>query len=420
MADHSPFDIPEIRDQIAQFLSTNDVLSCSVVCKSWSHGFTRRIWRKVDFNWNSRFNELDPKVISKHGRHIRVVERLSEENELNVLQDSSIRNLNCLRLILAKSPRFRSQAIDVIRRNRNTIKKLAIQDSYSEEDESGFDFVDALIPSPRTCGLTELSLDSVYLTQESFSLLLAGCPLLDLIKLEECTFQPCSVSEPFKNYNVTHLIASISQIRSEISSLTSSSLSFLEHFPNLKRWDVHTNEPMSTTTADAIRYKLSNQEVVLGLLFHKDSLKYVHGYHRDHEMWTYDTNTVPVMEDHFSESGSGWVIQLLTMNCPNLESLILPLHEMDVDYVERFPWACKNLKELRVRFKGLGTKESILGVTEMWREAQRARTRGNHVEMDAVMAKSNSMSVKDKVTRHLLQFPKLNTVWLGHRTTRAY
>jgi hypothetical protein len=40
---------------------------------------------------------------------------------------------------------------------------------------------------------------------------------------------------------------------------------------------------------------------------------------------------------------------------------------MDIDEVERCEWACKNLRVLRIRFKGLDTKKKVLKAIVLWR-----------------------------------------------------
>lgn len=107
------------------------------------------------------------------------------------------------------------------------------------------------------------------------------------------------------------------------------------------------------------------------------------------------------------------------MNCQNLEKIILPELETEMDHVERFPWICKNLSHLAIRIDGLNTKKSILEVIEIWRKARLARRKGDLSELDTIIDSCNSMTIKDRAARHLLQFEKLDTLWLGHKTWRA-
>ncbi|KAF9343980.1 hypothetical protein BGX26_004951, partial [Mortierella sp. AD094] len=43
----SIFDIPHLREGIAQYLSTGELAQSVLVCKEWLHWFTPYIWRNV-------------------------------------------------------------------------------------------------------------------------------------------------------------------------------------------------------------------------------------------------------------------------------------------------------------------------------------------------------------------------------------
>ncbi|KAF9094684.1 hypothetical protein BGX27_001382 [Mortierella sp. AM989] len=451
----NPIDIPEIRALVATFISRPDAVSCSLVCKAWSQEFIARIWHSVDLYCEEEFEAMDPNVVSKHGHHIRELNFHSRVENSN-LGHSSVQNVSKLLMVLSSQPNVRSWAIDFLRQNRNAIKELRIVDCASSIHGSCLNFADALIPRtpPYVSNLTDLSLSYIQMTRESFSELISACPQLTYVRLFGCIFRQSFITKPIKNYHVTHIETSFTQIQSEPSSS-----SILEHFPNLRSWKVDTSRTVLPIDVDAIlddlmKYcpsldtidlqslsvavaiklmtkisgpltsvsfngRILKQDVILGLLFHKDSLKHVHARPYNHPFIDYIDEDLRGMGEIRIESELSWTLQILTMNCPNLEKIILPELEAEMKHIERFPWICKNLSHLAIRIDGLKTKDSILEVIEIWRKARLARRKKDLIELDAIIKKCDSMSIKDRVARHLLQFEKLDTLWLGYKTWRA-
>ncbi|KAF9094685.1 hypothetical protein BGX27_001383 [Mortierella sp. AM989] len=455
----NPIDIPEIRALVATFISRSDAISCSLVCKAWCQDFTARIWysiQSIDCHLYKGFEKLDPSIISKHGSLIRKVDHISGE-DFSALRHPSIKNLSKLYIILNSISR--SWIVDLLRQNRNTIKELWLVDCGPDPHMGFLNFADALIPRtyPYMSNLTLLSLSYTRMTRESFSELLSACPQLSRVNLCECVFEQGFIAEPVKNYHVSCLNTSYMQA---LSSLLSPSI--LEHFPNLRRlviksgkadlldfdaseiWDdlkkycpsidhidfksapgavVHKFLTTAFSSLSAATFSCSTftPEVVPRLLFHKDSLKYV----RTRAIWDlhdeYSDDRLPCLSlaERNLRPELSWALQVLTMNCQNLEKIILPELETEMDHVERFPWICKNLSHLAIRIDGLDTKESILEVIEIWRKARLARRKGDLSELDTIINSCNSMTIKDRAARHLLQFEKLDTLWLGHKTWRA-
>ncbi|KAF9352106.1 hypothetical protein BGX26_010017 [Mortierella sp. AD094] len=449
MMDISPFDIPEIRHLIGRFLSKSDAITCSLVCRAWQQDFTSEVWRHVICT-TTRFLQLDPQLVSKHGHRIRVVDDLEESTSPVVLHDSSVKSLKILKMCLPESPSARLGTLDLIRRNNSTLVELAISDFegiqlFGTYDSLGlrygyFGFVDVLIPRtyPYVSNITKLSLTSLLMTRESFSFLLSGCPQLNRLELNSCMIQHIDNADVFKNIHVRDLLASVENTRCE-----GSSSSILEHFPNLKRWDTYSDADfLGRSIADAVRPELMmhcpgvieastiecmdanvttlltrifvslksiylereviNQEILFGLLCHKDSLEYCHVDTAKVFIWIYERDLPPIVEqngdgDDMETAGQSHAIYTLAMNCLYLKHLILPLLEMDMDRIEALSWACKGLKELRVGIRGLDTKESIIGVKEAWQKGQTARKRGRVSETEAIIRGCNSTSIKDRV-----------------------
>ncbi|KAF9900049.1 hypothetical protein EC991_007965, partial [Linnemannia zychae] len=115
------------------------------------------------------------------------------------------------------------------------------------------------------------------------------------------------------------------------------------------------------------------------------------------------------INDHFRESGRA--VQLLPRSCSHLTLLNLEHHEMDMDVVEEEEWACTGLQHLRVRVRGLDTKDKIDRTLNLWKEWNQEL--GSHKDEE----EDSSMEVR--VARYLFLFVDLRQVWLGTRTFYA-
>ncbi|KAI7827986.1 hypothetical protein BC939DRAFT_76644 [Gamsiella multidivaricata] len=109
----------------------------------------------------------------------------------------------------------------------------------------------------------------------------------------------------------------------------------------------------------------------------------------------------------------------LLRGCPLLTSVDLQQDESE--------WACKQLQQLRVRIRGLDTKEKVNRALELWREGmEKDETDLMDEEGKEVVDGSNESHVKKedtsieaRVAKHLLKFDELKEVWLGTRTCYA-
>ncbi|KAF9134229.1 hypothetical protein BGW39_007700 [Mortierella sp. 14UC] len=136
-------------------------------------------------------------------------------------------------------------------------------------------------------------------------------------------------------------------------------------------------------------YEHMSMETLTGLL-HQMSLESVAHFHE--QGFEYEKEVVPSISDHFRQSGR--FLQLIPRGCSPLRILDLHLHEMDMDVAEVGKWTCKDLKTIRIRVKGLDTKEKIL----------------------KAIHSGTDMSFEARVARHLLKFEKLWWGWLGYQT----
>ncbi|KAG0000945.1 hypothetical protein BGZ79_005292 [Entomortierella chlamydospora] len=455
----SPIDIPEIGALVASYLSLDDAVACSLVCKAWSENFMSRIWHTVDFD-SYNFEDVTHDVISRHGKHIRVVKYLSQCWKAVLLQDPCVKNLISIDVGI-KSPELRLYGTDLIRRNRDTITELEL-DGTDLLTRTDYDCAGALIPSSggASC-LVKLVLRGLSMTQYSFSTLLSICPMLKSVALDECVFFESRGATLFRHPNVEILDASIPQLFEE--RYPSSSL--LVHFPNLRKWETaNLGRDMSDKAESiqkdiskccpgivSIRFACSTEttiqgvlsvtsqplegieiysgmitpRVIGGILFHKGTLLRLQAEVYGMEEW----NNYDDILDTEDLNALNWMLQLIPMTCSHLQVLSLPLVEMDMDVVERMPWTCMDLKELYIRVQGLDNKESILAVVKRWRLVQKERMKVAAVatsDSTAAIEAGNTAAeiwdpalIESRVMRHLLQFKKLTTLWLGYKTWRV-
>ncbi|KAF9120913.1 hypothetical protein BGX30_002888 [Mortierella sp. GBA39] len=189
-------------------------------------------------------------------------------------------------------------------------------------------------------------------------------------------------------------------------------------------------------------YKSMSVQVLTTILLHQDTIESIQanpGKEFDFERDVFSPG--PVM-DHFHTSGRQ--VQLLPRSCTRLTELNLYPHVMDIDIMEDKAWNCKDLRTLRTRIKGLDTKERIMRTIDLWRAGWRKRVQarrrqssisllngnGNVNAKDlnkfwnrmatAMALVDNDYSIEARVAHHLLQFEKLENVWLGYKTWHPY
>jgi hypothetical protein len=170
-------------------------------------------------------------------------------------------------------------------------------------------------------------------------------------------------------------------------------------------------------------------ELVMAIITHKDTLTAVVAALEEQSIFQ-STNVAPVnkcFETH------GWTLQFIPSHCRQLKKFSFPEHEMDMDDIDRFPWVCRDLEELHIRIKDLNTKDLIDEVLSKWvheKSRRLARKNGKCLDLeDRDQPSSPIVIISDRaqettpisirVTNHLLQFEKLQHVWLGTKLWRA-
>ncbi|KAF9909391.1 hypothetical protein BX616_011201 [Lobosporangium transversale] len=504
----TPVDLrADIRTLIHQALDLRSMIACSQVSKAWSTEFTPRIWNTIDLDNQPRFSELPSNIIAKNGQYIRIVRTIRKRSEFELFRDPSIQNIEQLVIRIKPKRNCQRQAFQLIQRNLRSLFRLDIRMGQSVTSHPDFALEDIFVSPDPDCmpKLTELRIQYLSMTRKALSTLLSRCPNLTDIDIRSCTFHGDGVGreELYQHKGVTYLFASYQRVFSPDPGSSSDSdnavVPLLAHFPNLQYWDLWMPDiRLEDSAAESIKntlkkYNSSVKELstmqaagsmvhdllakafksieficlsyeklsasgILGLLLHKSTLTIVRANNPDIRDWSYYADQVIPVRDTFADA---WMIHLIFSRCALLTFVDLPGHEMDMDMIDSFPWACNDLVQLRIRIKGLDTKELIMATIRKWSRGAytRRRQRRNEEQRQATSKKIDAKPTKDsdgaaevfetvqvfltdgdngkdkdnnivngfnneteavnpivdRVATHLLKFEKLNKVWLGYK-----
>ncbi|KAF9170685.1 hypothetical protein BGX21_008723 [Mortierella sp. AD011] len=440
----NPFDYPEIRSRLALFVSLESALSCIQVSKGFSQDFAYPIWHTIDFGTQKTLPQKDSTILKKYGHHIRVVKGVETQAHLGLLLDLEVSQLLDLDLKTTMDTLFQASCYDLLRQNQTTLTNLKIQSKNNEYSSAKFIFLDSLV-SPQPSKLTTLSIRWLTLTRDSLVSILRHCPDLDSIDLWGTTLTPSRKSDDYQHTGLTTL-----QIKAT-EAIKAGSLPLLAHFPNLIRWGIGDNTTPSAFPSQELKesiskwcprlktletnftpslllnhlilnvfsglagllfdYKEISSNIILALL--RTPSNWVHLTTYTGLIGSYDRHKddgVAEVKDHFQSSS--WMLQSVVRSCPKLVTFCFPDHEMDMDEIELSPWGCTNLSDLRVRIKGLDTRDKVE------RTLARLKNRKSHESLDTATEDPESIdwegtSIEARTVRHLLQFDKLKTIWLG-------
>lgn len=481
LIEKNPLQIPEIRANVSRLISLEDAVSCVRVSKAWSKTFTSPIWYAVDFKIHHTFVDLDSDIVIKHGHHIRTIENIKTQSELDAVLRPTIKNVRVLQITCGTSVRFRNLCMDLIYNNNTSLKKLTL-DMDANAKRQDFSIrtisVNTFVSYSSVSQLVKIRLHGVCFSRDSFATLLRNCPLLKWIDLQQdvALFSGPFI-DAFQHKGVVTLVAPIKQVFKPDPESESSSLGFslFVHFPNLTDWHCYNLPPALFVPVERIKsevtrccpqltmihtwkspqsiiyslvgnafcslkhvtfeYSQLSMDIVVALLFHRTTLLQVCAFWGS-QSYT-ERDEFPLEDDHFRQSGRA--VQLLPRSCPYLKYLEFEGHEMDMDIVEEEKWACIGLLQLRVRIRGLDTKEKIDWALNLWKEGRKKKdnttTPGKEEskqqkenegedEEDTTLPEPHCNEAKDtsieaRVARHLLSFEKLQAVWLGTRTFYA-
>ncbi|KAF9546206.1 hypothetical protein EC957_009945 [Mortierella hygrophila] len=457
----NPFNLPELIIHLSQFVTDEDAISCALVSQIWTDHFVSVIWYKVDFNTQPRFADLSPAIILKHGHHIRVIKNAKTLPHANALAHPSINQLTKLHIETATSPLQNIRAHEIIFRNNHSLERLDIvaTSTPANKQDSLAHCISAPALSPPslhgTSRLTNLKLDNLVLTHDTLVAVLQICPSLSKLQL----FSTDIIGRPTTTGTLPYQHKGIRAFGSPLNRIfpvNSIGFSLLSHFPNLTTlyaWNYDRNFTVPVTRikkelaqhcpgvtgfhlADStgalvtkflttitnrnvdefvFRSRHTSLELIKTVLLHQTTMRIIMPYCPE-ECLDQDKNEVAPVTNYLQESSS--LLQLIPRACPELDTLDLYFHEMDMDDVEAEEWICKNLTTLRMRIKGLDTAEKILKVIALWRKGCWRRWQkkaGTPVATDDKEDETD-MSIEARVARHLLKFDKLWTVWLGYQT----
>jgi hypothetical protein len=459
----NPFDLPELIHRISRFVTLKDAISCARVSKAWNGAFVSAIWFRIDFNTHPRFADLTPAVVAKNGHHIRIVKNAKTLPQVSIIDSAYVNKLKKIYIDTSASLMQHVLAYETIFRNSLSLEDLdayAVTAPPNKKDSiSHYVSVPALVPSPgitppTPSKLRVLRIAKLWMTHNGLITILQGCPKLYDMTLVDTEI----VGTPTHPYQHNGLRILRSKFDSAFPE-PATDPSLLSYFPKLTTlhiWGYKAGEHLSadrvkevikrycpkltaynlegqstiildfliniaeTVTVIHFKYNCISLEVITAILLHQATLTTV-GQFKFPITLDLENEAVAAVSDHFQASSR--FLQLIPRGCPQLEVFDLHSHEMDIDAVEQSEWACKNLRSLRCRVKGLDTKEKILKSIELWR-AGCWRRRQKEVATPVSVEEEQDLDEQDleestievRVARHLLKFEKLSEVWLGYQT----
>ncbi|KAF9123104.1 hypothetical protein BGW39_009252 [Mortierella sp. 14UC] len=410
----NPFDLPELKYRLSRFVTVKDALSCALVSKTWTYDFVSAIWFKVDFNVHPLFAELSPVVIANHGHHIRVVKNAVSLSHVSALAHSTVSKLRVLNIETAHSTVQHLRAYMVIASNNTSLQFLSVfaNSSFANKVHQSTYYVSAqaFIPSSvaaspvnslitATNVLTTLQVWQLYLTHDDWITILEASPRLTKVSASMTSI----IGTPTRSFQHTGVTLLAYPLKSIFPQEQTTTPSLLLYFPNLTTLDTWRGEsryeiPTARVKTELARccsritqYKLEEHggsitsefltdiasnvsrltiqlehltpETITAILLHQATLKKLsHFYYGDFD---YDKEQVGPVSIGLQVTDE--MMQQIPRRCSRLQRLNLHKHEMDMDIVEAQVWACKDLRKLRIRVKGLETQEKILRAIALWR-----------------------------------------------------
>jgi hypothetical protein len=454
----NPFNFPELRKRISRYVSLTDAVACVRVSKDWSYTFVPVVWFEVDFSIHPRFADLSPDIVTKHGQYIRIVKNARTIPQVRALSNASVAKLRWLHIEAAASVMQNIRAYEIISRSIPSleyIRLFATTESINGE-YSLTHFVSTTSLSPYSAGLlgtttnlTVLRIERLYLTHEGLLILLQANPMLiELIFVR--TVLVGNISQSFRHPGIMKLAASVEWLFHG-NPADPPLLSYLPNLKCLDTWQERLDTPIHTEkikedvarfcplltkyglqgsrdllhpfcthigrNITSVTFEFSHfpGDTIMALLLHKTTLKRVALY-SERSGVSFNVDEVEPVSEGLQDISQ--FFQLIPRCCSRLKELDLHLHQMDMDEIEMGEWACKDLKILRIRVKGLDTKGKILEAIELWRKGCRRRRQEEAGLVAAIEKKQDhkDLLLEERVARHLLKLENLKYVWLGYQT----
>ncbi|KAF8944352.1 hypothetical protein BGZ47_004358 [Haplosporangium gracile] len=426
------FELPELIHRLSRFVKVSDAISGALVSKAWTNHFVSAIWFKIDFNIHLQFASLSPDVVAKHGHHIRIITNAKTLPQVSILANAGVNNLRNLQIETAASAIQYVHAYEIVFRNNRSLKNLhltAIPTANKQLSTAYYVSVPALIPSlgslpPTLSKLRNLKIESMCLTHDGLVFILQGCPELSELRLPFTD----AVGTPIQFFQHANVKVFGSTLKSIFpAALTGPSV--IEDVtllcPHLTAYYLEDDtgaivlnfltDIVNNVSEIMYRYDNISSEIITTILLHQSTLKIVKHFNLEQE-FDFEKEEIALVSDDFQVSGR--YMQLIPRCCPDLKELRLSSHEMDMDVVEQGKWACQDLKTLRIRVKGLDTKDKVLKVIALWRKGcwRRWQAKAGRPIAEEEEQEKTDLSIEARVARHLLKFDKLWWVWLGYQT----
>ncbi|KAF9930118.1 hypothetical protein FBU30_000868 [Linnemannia zychae] len=450
----TPLDIPELRHRISRFVTPKDAYSCARVSKAWAGVFIAALWHKIDFTENPKFANLSPGIVSKYGRHIRIVLNITTDEQISALANVSVCQLKRLEIRLTGSAEHNDLVTKIFQRNIYNLTKFdANIKGYNNLRSSPLAAV-ILIPPPEkiltttTLSLISLTLSEVHLNHCDLVTILRTYPLLNDLSLSLVELKG-NLDTSFKHTHIKKLSASLPDVFP-----ADSTLSLLTYFPNLtclgvrfdKYWDSSINfkdwsdqccpllteyELLYPHGEDLVYHTFIEKDIRMhevlpsGARRLKSRVADIIKLHAVLKEFTVASSicfeTDKVSQIQTSHDSRSYTILQIPTTCSKLEKLDLWSFEIDMCDIDDDEWICKDLKDLRMRIRKLNTKERIVKAIELWRSGSRERRKKQAMDSRGGEKKVEipdrfDISLEARVARHLLKFEKLEKVWLGYQT----
>ncbi|KAG0277224.1 hypothetical protein BGZ95_006296 [Linnemannia exigua] len=458
----NPFDLPELRDRLSRFIPVQDALSCIFLSKAWSHEFVSAIWFKVDFNVHPLFAHLPADIIAKHGHLIRIVENAETPAQSSILNHANVNKLRRLQMQTSASTMQQVNAFQIVARNNSSLRDVdliadvhrynIVDKSTHHVSASAFVPFFAATPGRLSSPLESLDLTSLWLKHDELLTILEASPGLSKLRLTH-TDVVGTPTRFFQHPGITLLSTSLKSIVPEVSTGLPSLLSYVPNLTTLQTWHSDSSAiPPSARIKKAFerycpllkQFKLGGNSVntipefftnivsnvtritfpearmtsktIAAIVLHQASMIKVAQFYANG--FNYDEERVPEVLEYSNVSGE--MMQEIPRKCSHLQRLNLHRHEMDMDVVESGEWKCKDLRKLRIRVKGLDTKEKILRTIALWRAGcwRRWQKKATGIDIGVVEEEERlktDQSIEARVARHLLKFEQLWWVWLGYQ-----
>ncbi|KAG0311208.1 hypothetical protein BGZ97_012005 [Linnemannia gamsii] len=452
----SPFDLPELRTRISRFVARKDAVSCARVSRAWARDYLPLIWYSIDCNkfaHNNTSTGFDF-VVGKHAHHIRVATNVNYTSQMAIFSKGNVTQLRELSITMTTSTFHYATALDFVARNSASLERLKLKPvtTYATKYDSPLYCVHAsmLVHPGYSLGSTniasklrDLDVSGLWLMREGLSTILQGCPNLLHINLTN-TDVIGRASLNFQHEGLSFLTCSIiTALRPDpTDSQQRPSPGLLMHFPNLRTWSTSGSE-------SELRFVLPSGLLKTEVKQHCPLLSDVQLRDSPESMWVTLFTDVFLNLKEISFDYKSMSVQVLTT---------ILLHQDTVESIQANPGVDFDFERdvflgpTTDHFQASGRQERILRAINLWRAGWRkrvlARRRQSNIwspgengtsaeetnrqianmlakfklEMTtpSVVLLDNDYSTEARVARHLLQFEKLENVWLGYKTWHPY